>query len=544
MATGSRTLKLSILGDVTNLNKSLKAADNDVSGFAGNLEKFSKRAGQAFAVAGAAALAYAGKLAIDGVKAAIEDEAAQAKLAKTLENVTGATDGAIKSTEDYILQTSLAFGVTDDELRPSLERLVRATKDVEAAQKLQSLALDVSAGSGKSLESVSNALAKAAEGQTTALGKLGVGIDAADLKTMNLDQITNTLAKTFGGQAQARTETYQGKMDKLTVAFNEAKESVGTALLPILTKMADYISINMVPALNSFIDGLTGKDSVNESLTKTQETALAWGKRIKGLIGTIINFKDEIIFLGATLATVFAVSAISGWVAATVTAVGTLIKLYNALKASAIVAGVASAFALNPLLGVGAVAVGAGVLAAAAALSNQFNTVVPGSKDLTGMESTGLSAGLYGSTPVNPFGAKQTLQTTPGGSMITPGGSNAGGGGGASSAQTAINNSNAKALADINKLQKDVDSKMAAANKALDAANLASVKADSFLTPDPAVLGRRDSGLTRTEGNIYNVTVNGAIDSESTARQIVTLLNDSQARGTLGASGLVGAVSF
>ena len=85
---------------------------------------------------------------------------------------------------------------------------------------------------------------------------------------------------------------------------------------------------------------------------------------------------------------------------------------------------------------------------------------------------------------------------------------------------------------------------MIAANAALDAANLASVKADALLAPDPSVLGRRDSGLTRTEGNIYNVTVNGALDAESTARQIVTILNDSQARGTLGAGGLIGAVSF
>ena len=541
MATGSRTLKLSILGDVTNLNKSLKAADNDVAGFAGKLENFSKRAGQAFAVAGAAAVAYAGKLAIDGVKAAIEDEAAQAKLAKTLENVTGATDGTIKATEDYILQTSLAFGVTDEQLRPSLERLVRATKDVESAQKLQALALDVSAGSGKSLESVSNALARAAEGQTTALGKLGVGISAADLKTMDLNSITQRLSDTFGGQAQAKTETYQGKMDKLKVAFDEAKESVGTALLPIITKMADYISKNMVPALNSFIAGLTGKESLDESLTKSQETAMAWGKRIKSLIGTIINFKDELLFVGGAIAGVFVVSAIAGWVSATVGAIRTLIAAYNLLKTSAIVAGVASAFALNPLLGVGAAALAAGVLSAAAFVANRFDTEAPGTKDLKGMESTGLSAGLYGSTPVNPFGAGQIPKTTPGGSVVTPSG---GGGGGASSAQTAINNSNAKALADIDKLQKDVDSKMAAANKALDAANLASVKADAFLPPDPSVLGRRDSGLTRTEGNIYNVTVNGAIDSESTARQIVTLLNDSQARGTLGASGLIGAVSF
>jgi hypothetical protein len=541
MATGSRTLKLSILGDVTNLNKSLKAADNDVGGFANKLENFSKRAGQAFAVAGAAALAYAGKLAIDGVKAAIEDEAAQAKLAKTLENVTGATDAAVKSTEDYILQTSLAFGVADDDLRPSLERLVRATKDVEEAQKLQALALDVSAGSGKSLEAVSNAIAKAAEGQTTALGKLGVGIAAADLKTMDLDQITKTLADTFGGQALAITETYQGKMDKLTVAFNEAKESVGAALLPILTRLADFISINMVPALNKFIDGLTGKTSLNESLTKTQQTALTWGKRVRGVIDTVISFKDELILLAKVLATVFVVSAVAGWVSATVAGIKTLIVAYNLLKTSAIVAGVASAFALNPLLGVGAAALAAGVLSAAAYQANKFNTQAPGtSSDLTGMESTGLSAGLYGSTPVNTFGGSQAPITTPGGAVVTPGGAS----GGASSAQTAINNSNAKALADINRLQKDVDSKMAAANKALDAANLASVKADAFLTPDPSVLGRRDSGLTRTEGNIYNVTVNGALDAESTARQIVTILNDSQARGTLGASGLIGAVSF
>ena len=537
MATGSRTLKLSILGDVTNLNKSLKTADNDVNTFAGGLEKFSARAGKAFALAGAAAVAYAGKLAIDGVKAAIEDEAAQAKLAKTLENVTGATDQTIKATEDYILQTSLAFGVTDEQLRPSLERLVRATKDVEEAQKLQSLALDISAGSGKSLESVSNALAKAAEGQTTSLGKLGVGISAADLKTMDLNSITQKLSDTFGGQAQAKTETYQGKMDKLKVAFDEAKESVGTALLPIITKMADYISTNMVPALNSFIAGLTGKDSVNESLTKSQETAAAWGKRIRGLIKTVIDFKDELIFLGATIGTVFVVSAIASYVTATVAAIRTLIAAYNLLKTSAIVAGVASAFALNPLLGAGAAGLAVGVLAAAAFVANRADTRAPGVSDLSGMESTGLSAGLYGSTPVNPGASKTVISGAGVGGLAAPSAA-------PTAAQSAIDNSNAKTLADINRLQKDVDKKMLAANSALDAANLASVKADAFLTPDPSVLGRRDSGLTRTEGNIYNVTVNGAVDSESTARQIVTLLNDSQARGTLGASGLVGAVSF
>jgi hypothetical protein len=293
----------------------------------------------------------------------------------------------------------------------------------------------------------------------------------------------------------------------------------------------------MVPALNSIIDGLTGKESLDASLTKSQATALAWGKRIKSLIGTIINFKDELLFVGGAIASVFVVSAIAGWVTATVAGIRTLIVAYNLLKTSAIVAGVASAFALNPLLGVGAAALAAGVLSAAAYVANKSNTAVPGSSDLSGMESTGLSAGLYGSTPVNPVPGKTTLPGAGVGGLAEPSAV-------PTAAQSAIDNSNAKTLADINRLQKDVDSKMAAANKALDAANLASVKADAFLTPDPSVLGRRDSGLTRTEGNIYNVTVNGAIDSESTARQIVTLLNDSQARGTLGASGLVGAVSF
>ena len=379
MATGSRTLKLSILGDVSDLNKSLKSANTDVMDFGDKLENFSKRAGQAFALAGAAALAYAGKLAVDGVKSAIEDEAAQASLAKTLQNVTGATDATIKSTEDYILKTQLAFGVTDEQLRPSLDRLVRATKDVEEAQKLQTLALDISAGSGKSLEAVSNALGKAYEGNTGALGRLGVGLSTADLKAMSLNEVTTTLADTFGGQASEKADTFQGKMDKLKVAFDEAKESVGAALLPILEKMAIFITENIVPAVNSFVAGLTGKgdNSLTSSLTKSQETALQWGKRIKGLIETVIQFKDELVVLGITLGTIFAVSAIAGWVSATIAGITTIIKAYNALKASAIVAGVATAFALNPLLGVGAVALGALVLSGAVALSNKYNTALP-----------------------------------------------------------------------------------------------------------------------------------------------------------------------
>ena len=248
MAAGSsRTLKLTILGDVDNLKKSLQSANTDVEQSSSGLTDFSKKAGLAFAAAGAAAAVYAGKLLVDGVQSAIEDEAAQAKLATTLKNVTSATDAQIASTEAFILKTSLATGVSDDQLRPSLERLTRATKDVEEAQKLQSLAIDIAAGSGKSLESVSNALAKSAEGQNTALGKLGVGIDAAALKTMSFDEIQKTLAATFGGQAAIAAETFQGKMDRLKVAFDEGKETVGAFVLDAITPMVTYFIDNVVP---------------------------------------------------------------------------------------------------------------------------------------------------------------------------------------------------------------------------------------------------------------------------------------------------------
>jgi hypothetical protein len=248
---GSRTLKLSILADVDDLKKKLGDGQQEVEGCGGKLGEFGKKAAAAFAVAGAAAAAYAGKLLVDGVKAAIEDEKAQAKLATTLTNVTGATDKQIASVEKQITQLSLATGVADDELRPSFERLVRATNDVTEAQDLQKLALDVAAGSGKSLQTVSDALAKAYDGNTSALARLGIGMSAAELKTMSFDEVTTTLSDTFKDQASVQAETFEGKMARLQVAFDEAKESVGARLLPILTNLFDYFTKNIGPVIES-----------------------------------------------------------------------------------------------------------------------------------------------------------------------------------------------------------------------------------------------------------------------------------------------------
>jgi len=254
---GIPKVKITFDADFDELKKGVKGAQTEVEGFSSKIGKFGKVAAAAFAAATVAAAAYAGKLLIDGVQSAIADEAAQAKLAATLQNVTGATDAQIAAVEEQITKTSLLTGITDDELRPSLDRLLRATKDVDKAQQLQAIAIDVAAGSGKSLEAVTNAMARAAEGNTAALGRLGVGLSAAQLKTMTMDQVTASLAKTFEGQASKQADTFQGKMQRLTVAFDEAKETVGSYVLDAITPMISAFVDKGIPAIQNFASGLS-----------------------------------------------------------------------------------------------------------------------------------------------------------------------------------------------------------------------------------------------------------------------------------------------
>ena len=273
MAGDSRTLKLAILGEVKDLSASLTQGANEVSTFGDKITKFGKIAGAAFVAAGVAAAAYAGKLAIDGVKSAIEDEAAQLRLATSLKNVTGATSDQIAATEAYITKTQLAYGVTDNDLRPSLDRLVRSTKDVEEAQKLQTLALNIAAGTGKNLQAVSEALAKAHDGNFTALKKLGGGLDESILKSKDFEAATAALSNTFENQASKQAETFDGKMRRLKEAINEGKESVGSFILDAATPLVSGIVNNVVPAIQSFIASIGGKEGIGNALESFISTA-------------------------------------------------------------------------------------------------------------------------------------------------------------------------------------------------------------------------------------------------------------------------------
>jgi hypothetical protein len=305
VARDTRTLSLKILADIDDLKNKLNQADNAVETNSEKISAFGKKAAAAFAVAAAAAVAYGTKLAVDGVKAAIEDEQAQLRLAAALRSATGATEGQIKATEDFILQTSLATGVADDQLRPAMQRLAVSTKDTEEAQRLLGLALDISKGRGLDLEQVANALGRAQDGNTASLGRLGLGLSKAELATLTFTEIQTKLSDLYGGAAATNAETFQGKIDRLKVGFDEAKESLGTALLPQVEKFITFLNDVGVPTLNAFIAGLTGDEGLNAALSETQQGAASFGRTIasiSGIISGFITFLREAIGLVVSLA--------------------------------------------------------------------------------------------------------------------------------------------------------------------------------------------------------------------------------------------------
>ena len=333
---GSRTLKLSILADVDDLKKKLDTGSKEVEGFGGKMEKFGKVAAAAFAAAAAAAAAYAVKLAVDGVKAAIEDEAAQLRLANALKNVTGATEAQISAVEQQILKTSLATGVADDQLRPALQRLATATGSVTKSQDLLTLALDISAATGKSVETVSNALGKAYEGNTSSLSRLGIGLSTAEIKTLGLEGTVKQLANTFGGAATVQANTFEGQIQRLRVGFDEAKESVGAALLPTLQRLLDYFINTVIPKFIEFKDAAL--KPVTDAIDRNKDALTTLYNFIKDFVVPVLinNLGSALSFIGKVAGGVldvigFVVNGIKSAVNFAIDAINVLIRAYNAV---------------------------------------------------------------------------------------------------------------------------------------------------------------------------------------------------------------------
>jgi len=336
MATGNRTLKLSILADVDELKKSLKTGEVEVQGFGDKISDFGKKAGLVFAAAAAAAGAYATKLAIDGVKSALADEQAQLRLADALRAATGATDAQIQATEDYISQTALAVGIADDELRPAFQRLSVATGDVTKSQDLLNLAIDISKGTGKDLGAVTEALSKAYAGQDTQLARLGIGITAAEAKTLDFRGETQKLSDLYGGAASRNAETFQGRIDRLKIGFDEAKEAVGFALLPIIERLIGYIFEYGVPIIEKFKNAF---DIIKEALDRNRETFDAFYLLLKDkvfpIVQTVFGFMLD-VGAKAAAAIIDAFGAIVGAITPVlnfiIDAINTVIKGLNLVK--------------------------------------------------------------------------------------------------------------------------------------------------------------------------------------------------------------------
>jgi hypothetical protein len=449
MASTSRALTLKLLADVDNFTKGLDKGTKETKTFGDKITKFGKIAGAAFAVAGAAAVAYAGKLLKDGVESAIADEKANAQLAVTLRNVAGATDETIAKTLEYTRATELATGVTEDELRPSLNRLSIATGDVSKAMELQKLALDVSAGSGKSLETVTNALAKAQEGNTASLVRLGIGLSAAQLKTMSMDDVTNSLAETFAGAADTAANTFEGKMTRLGLAFEDVRDTVGGFVLDAITPMVETVVSKVMPALASFADSLGGK----EGLKGTFDVFVEGAKNVfipifngirsafNSIKASVMDNKEEFTALFNFLKN-YVAPFLGGALRIAIQAIGTVISTVVDLVAS---------------------------------LVRGFQNVVKFGQAVGGIISgIGGFLGFGGNRAMGGPVARNTAYVVGerGPELFVPQGSG-----------TIIPNN------------------------------------------------RMGGG-----GTTINLTVNGAIDSESTARQIVRILNDSSARGTLGSA--------
>jgi hypothetical protein len=520
MATGTRALTLKLIADIDSFTKNLDKGTKEVDTFGDKLTKFGGVAAKAFAVAAAAAAAYAVKIGIDGVKAAIEDEAAQAKLATTLRNATGATDAQIASTEKYLSVLALQTAKSDGELRPALERLALSTNSVKEAQDLLEVSTRISVNSGVELQTVANAIAKAQDGNTTSLARLGIGLSAAEIKGKSFAEILDMINKIYPDLG-ANADTLAFKMEQMRIGFDEAKETIGFALLPIMENLIEFINTQALPAFNAFIAGLTGNDGAVEGLDETGIAAYDLGKTIGSLARSI-----------GQLAAVFSTdgkSSMEGFVtvlkfvAQTATVVVTIIKELI----SFIIEMANQVISFLNLFGAGIQKIKSiQGTAFAAAYGTQSFAIGGAPSAISGGGSFGLSSSSTGGIL----------------GMGAGGGGAAGGGGGTSTGAKGSTKSGNLSFNDVVQMGKKLQ-EQEIANKIF----LANVEAMQE-SPARIALGQYSTasklyaeGFTNVQPDLnFYLTVNGAIDSESTARQIVEIVNDSAARGTLGA----GAFSF
>jgi hypothetical protein len=257
------TLAIKILGDARSAATALDSTAGKASTLSSKMQSAGRVAGKVLAVG----LLAAGAAAVSATKAAADDDLAQTKLAQTYRNAADATKKQIGATEAWITAQGKSKAFSDDELRPALSKMVVATGSVEKAQRKVALAMNISAGTGKSLETVTSALQKAQNGSLGGLSRLGVATTDAAGNALTLKQVTQSLADTYKGAAATAADTAAGKQKILTIQMSELQEQIGTRLLPVMLRlttvglgMVEWVSHNttLVGILAGTLGGLLG----------------------------------------------------------------------------------------------------------------------------------------------------------------------------------------------------------------------------------------------------------------------------------------------
>lgn len=229
LGSGGRDLRVNLISDVSKFAKGLRSAENDARSFSQKSVGMFKAVGVAAAGAAAAIAVVAVKIGTDAVKAAIEEEQSVGRLTKTLKNLGLAHEDT--RVEQFIDDMQFATGVADNELRPAYDRLIRSTGDIDEANRALAISLDIAVAKGLDVKSVADVLGKAYDGNTMALGRMGVAIDRSVLKSGDMGKIIQALIDKFGGQANAAANTLGGAIQGVQIGWDELVESFGKGLV-------------------------------------------------------------------------------------------------------------------------------------------------------------------------------------------------------------------------------------------------------------------------------------------------------------------------
>lgn len=552
MATGNRALTLKLLADISDFNKNLDKGAKDVDTFGDKMAAVGKKVGVALAAAAAAAGAMAIKIGIDAIKAASNLAETQSKVgvifgesADAINKFAATAATKLGQTRQQAMDAASTFATFGKSAGLAGNELVKFSTD------LTTLSADLASFYNTSPEQAINAIGAALRGESEPIRAYGVLLNDATLKqealNMGIYDGTGALSaqqKVLAAQQVILKQTSDAQGDFartsgglanqqriLTAQLENTKAMLGEALLPTVLKVVAFFNNSVIPTFEAFVYGLTGNKGAVEGLDETQMSAYQAGEAFRSVAksvaqlaavfssdgsSSIQGFVTALKFLADTANVVVTIikELISFIVEMANQVIGFLnmfgagIQKINSIKGTAFstwgnVATAGSIYGSNPnLMGGGGGAGGAGTAGGGAGGSGGFSG---GSGSGSGAGTgggggTGASAGVTGATSLNNLVKRLTGisdQFTELQFLVDTGGI-----------------SKKAGLAELNKLTKEFNVLEAQANA---------------LTAQQGFKTDTSSGMT------VNLTVNGAVDSESTARQIVEILNDSTARGTLGA---------